>query len=387
MDTGRRISVLGLVAILLAACTVPDLPTAGRPCSVDAPCGPGTTCSPSEGICRPGAVSPDAGVDLRRLDQLVTDQRAGDARADIFVIIADAFVAPGVWKTLSPGAFTMGSPPSEACRRGPDAGPPFVKETAHKVTLTHGFAISVKEVMVQDYIAIMGYTSPRGGHIYHPATSLRWHAAVAYCNELSAGAGLTRCYVNAGSGQHCKANQFGNCPLEEYCVIKHQACYRFTSAPAFSGAKIYTCPGYRLPTEAEWEYAYRAGTTTPLYNGKSLDPTACSTCFNSQPNADQIAWYCGNGNSIHVGGPPKPPNAWGLYNMAGNVKEWIHDPYQADLGSSPVVDPVGVGPNSTRVLRGASYLSTAPWTRAAARWLSATMSPQWGVRCVRSINP
>jgi formylglycine-generating enzyme required for sulfatase activity len=331
-------------------------------------------------------VSPDAGVDLRT-DQLIPDQRAGDARADIFVIIADAFVAPGVWKTLPPGAFTMGSPPNEACRRGPDAGLPIVKETAHKVTLTHGFAISDKEVTVQDYITIMGYKSPDSGSIFNPASGLRWHEAVAYCNELSTGAGLTPCYVNAGSGKNCKHRLLSSCPSGEACIVKHQACHRFTAAPAYSGVKIYTCPGYRLPTEAEWEYAYRAGTTTALHNGKSLDPTMCSICAGPQPNADTIAWHCGNTKSINVGGPPKLPNAWGLYNMAGNVKEWIHDPFQADLGSTAVVDPVGQGPSSYRALRGAAYLSTSPWTRAAARWLAAPTNSEWGLRCVRTVTP
>ena len=88
-----------------------------------------------------------------------------------------------------------------------------------------------------------------------------------------------------------------------------------------------------------------------------------------------------------MGGPPKPPNAWGLYNMAGNAKEWIHDPFQQDLGSTAVVDPVGAGPSTYRALRGGSYLSTAPWTRAAARWLGGHLSSEWGLRCVRTVTP
>ena len=85
----------------------------------------------------------------------------------------------------------------------------------------------------------------------------------------------------------------------------------------------YECEGYRLPTEAEWEYADRAGTTT-LYAGSSDD----------DPNADAIAWYSGNsGNTTHaVKG--KLPNAWGLYEASGNVSEWIWDWYGSYSGDA-----------------------------------------------------
>ena len=127
-------------------------------------------------------------------------------------------------------------------------------------------------------------------------------------------------------------------------------------------ASPYECPGYRLPTEAEWEYAARAGTTTATYNG-NLDDTGCSSTV-----LEPIAWYCGNsGDEIHPVGN-LDPNAWGLYDMLGNVSEWCHDRYESDLGSSAVANPWGPAAGSYRVFRGGSWDRSAWGTRAAYRF-------------------
>jgi len=129
---------------------------------------------------------------------------------------------------------------------------------------------------------------------------------------------------------------------------------------------------YRLPTEAEWEYAARAGSTT-AHDG----------------SLDTIAWYHGNSNrQTHPVGQ-KQPNAWGLYDVEGNVWEWVQDFYVEDFYSiSPLVDPQGPALGLGRVIRGGSFRSRGRSLRLSDRWFSSHGgSKDLGFRCVREPIP
>ena len=118
--------------------------------------------------------------------------------------------------------------------------------------------------------------------------------------------------------------------------------------------------GFRLPTEAQWEYACRAGTTTVYSFGDDAS------------RLDEYAWYEGNADSkdekyAHVVGKKKP-NPWGLYDMHGNVWEWCEDSYDEDYyEGSPASDPHNTSTGAYRVLRGGGWLDYAYYCRSAIR--------------------
>jgi len=271
--------------------------------------------------------------------------------------------------TIKAGTFMMGSPdgtgslPKEPCR---SSTPDF--EVLHQVTLTNDFEIQNTEVTQGQFKALLGYNPSKfkscGTNC--PVEQVTWHEAAAYCNALSMKQGLASCYKCSGSN----------------------ATVTCQEATKYAGKSIYECPGFRLPTDAEWEHAYRGGTTTSYYNGKN-DGSLCKSCTAKDSNADKIGWYCYNANSKTHPTGLKQPNSSGLYDMAGNVWEWCHDRDKRSLGTSAVVDPWGVSSSAYRVLRGGSYDLSAELLRASVRFHETPTKSlsNRGFRPVRTILP
>jgi formylglycine-generating enzyme required for sulfatase activity len=118
---------------------------------------------------------------------------------------------------------------------------------------------------------------------------------------------------------------------------------------------------YRLPTEAEWEYACRGGNSMALANGE-LSTLYCEL----DPLLDDMGWYCGNSGRRPQPVAKKRPNAWGLYDMHGNVAEWCQDWY-GTYPDTPLADPQGPPSGPGRVVRGGSWFSSAKNCRSASR--------------------
>ncbi len=189
---------------------------------------------------------------------------------------------------IAPGRFLMGSPPGEPLRQE--------EETPHRVALTRPFRIAATEVTERQWLAVM----PQGRSLQpgeeRPVASVSWREAQEFCRELSRKEGKA----------------------------------------------------YRLPTEAEWEYACRAGAP-----GAVTDVGA-------------RAWYSENSDGTAHPVGLKAPNAWGLFDVLGNVAEWTMDVY-APYPREDVEDPAGPATGSTRVVRGGSWRSFPPALRCAAR--------------------
>jgi formylglycine-generating enzyme required for sulfatase activity len=189
-----------------------------------------------------------------------------------------------------------------------------------------------------------------------PVEEITWFDAVNYCNVLSNAEGLRRAYSVS------EATYDGNHIID-------------ASVGWFQNAN-----GYRLLTESEWEFACRAGRQTAYCNGGTSE-CGCG----SDPNLGLVGWYCADQDYQTHNVGTKNPNAWGLYDMHGNVWEWCWDWYGV-YPIGPVVDPTGGSASLYRVIRGGSWNYDAQDCRSANRYGSvrAARGNDLGLRLART---
>jgi formylglycine-generating enzyme required for sulfatase activity len=236
--------------------------------------------------------------------------------------------APGVWirfALIPSGRFVMGSPPDEVGR--------LANERQHEVIISRAFYMGQMCVTQEQYEAVMGANPSYTKGAKHPVDSVSWDDAMDFCRRVSQRTGRS----------------------------------------------------VRLPTEAQWEYACRAGTSTPFNTGQTLPRTMAQYyCGWSYPN---IRVEVSGSDPVAVGS--FPPNAWGLYDMHGNIFEWCSD-YYGLYSAGGAVDPTGPtqgDANSSRVLRGGSWDGFPQDCRAACR---GGVSPggrdgSFGFRCLLDV--
>jgi formylglycine-generating enzyme required for sulfatase activity len=269
--------------------------------------------------------------------------RSGGKTADsakVTARVVASLVKPDSCMKLVPAAlypFTMGSeaPVDEA-------------SPVHVVTFTHNYWMDSAEVTLRQYLELMHKNpSSNSTHLSYPIYNVTWYDAVLYCNERS------------------KKSQ-------------HDTVYSYSSVIGTAGAGCtrlmdlvinYSSVGFRLPTEAEWEFACRANTSTAYYWGDDINSDYC--------------WY--QKQTLNDVGRLKP-NAFGLYDMSGNVTEWCNDKftvYTADPVTDPVF-PVVSQPNVEAVIRGGSWSDDSSLARSAFRDSYAAQSSviSLGFRCV-----
>lgn len=219
------------------------------------------------------------------------------------------------------------------------------EKPAHRVTVS-AFYMDKYEVTQIQFQSLMGQNPSKYKEPDCPVEQLGWLAAVKYCNMRSLREGLNSCYTL--EPLHCN----------------------------------YAANGYRLPTEAEWEYACKAGTQTQYSFG------------NDSAQLGKYAWYQDNSNKTTHPVGEKAPNPWGLYDLHGNVWEWCNTYYREDEYSHPAAqDPRGPKSGEECVLRGGGWNSSEDYCRSSVRFSESPGLADvcfgydaYGFRCIRKVE-
>lgn len=228
---------------------------------------------------------------------------------------------------INGGTFTMGCTSEQGDDCGSDESP------THEVTLTRDFYIMESEVTQGLYEAVMGNNPSGLQGRDRPVENVIWYDAVEFANALSALQGLEECYSIEGEDV-----EWSN----------------------------MDCIGWRLPTEAEWEYSARGGE---------------SYRYAGSDNVDEVAWYYDNSGYKTQDVCGKNRNGYGLCDMSGNVWEWVWD-WHGDYSASPTEDPQGPTSGSARVLRGGSWKNNAWGVRVSNR-ITYSWNDDLGFRLAR----
>jgi formylglycine-generating enzyme required for sulfatase activity len=221
------------------------------------------------------------------------------------------------------GTFTMGSPAEEP-ERGRD-------ETRRRVTVGD-FYLAASEASQQEYEALTGSNPSEFKGENLPVENVTWFDAARYCNARSAREGLEAAYAIRGEAVEWNRD----------------------------------AGGYRLPTEAEWEYACRAGTATPFNTGRTIGDGQANLYNHYGYNNDSSGRLIGGSRGRTAPVNSFKPNPWGFFDMHGNVGEWCWDWY-GEYGAENRIDPAGPATGSYRVNRGGGWNDFPKHVRSAYR--------------------
>lgn len=276
--------------------------------------------------------------------------------------------------------FSMGTPDSQDKSRRSDEPPNYF------VDFKYNFALGSSEVTQKQFKDLMGYNpstnqSTTQSEDNKPVNNLNWHEAAAYTVLLSRKQGLEACFT-------CTPTPEVNQMATKKDSIRCEVAGKFTSE---AQQYVTDCPGYRLPTEAEWLFGYRSGERyKSYYNGNQVPPNdnERDLCY-ADTTLNTIAWYCKQPGDRPNEIQKKEPNRWMLYDMSGNVGEWVFDVYSADFQGSSLnrVGPPATQQDSPRLWKGGHYDSTPSGCRGSTREKlePSKRNPTLGFRIARTI--